>query len=100
MQDKVKPTPCKTIRRRSRMSEALPGGLPTMAEEPSGRRVFTQLCSGDASGSQDMETAASHSSDEESSQVRRLTMLTMYVTCLNCFRCFAVIPCFEPVQPS
>ncbi|CAL5227390.1 g10343 [Coccomyxa viridis] len=66
-EEKCKPTPCKTIRRRSRMSEAMPGGLPTMAEEPSARRVYAQLCSGDPSGSQDMETAASHSSDEECS---------------------------------
>ena len=57
------------------MSEALPGGLPTMAEELSARRVLAQLCNGDLSGSQDMETAASHSSDEECSQVGRLTML-------------------------
>ena len=75
-QEKGKPTPCKTVRRRSRMSEALPGGLPTMAEEPSARRVYAQLCSGNPSGSQDMETAASHSSDEECSLVGGLTMLT------------------------
>ncbi len=54
----------------------MPGGLPTMAEEPSARRVYAQLCSGDPSGSQDMETAASHSSDEECSLVRSLTLLT------------------------
>ena len=77
LQEKGKLTPCKTVRRRSRMSEALPGGLPTMAEEPSARRVFAQLCSGDLSGSQDMETAASHSSDEECNQVSCLTALTM-----------------------
>lgn len=74
VQEKCKATPCKTVRRRSRMSEAMPGGLPTMAEEPTARKVFAQLCSTeDPSGSQDiqdMETGATHSSDdEECSQV-------------------------------
>ena len=68
-QEKSKPTPCKTVRRRSRMAEGLPGGLPTMAEEPSARRVLAQLCGGDPSGSQDMDTAGSHSSDEDCSLV-------------------------------
>lgn len=57
------------------MAEALPGGLPSMAEEPSARRVFAQLCSGDPSGSQDMETAGSHSSDEDCSLVGSLPRL-------------------------
>lgn len=45
----------------------MPGGLAPMAEEPTARKMFAQMCSPD--GSQDMEAAASHSSEEECSQV-------------------------------
>lgn len=66
-QEKGKPTPSKSIRRRSRMSAASSRGLPAMAKEPTARKVYAQLCSPD--GSQDMETGGSHSSDEECSEV-------------------------------
>ena len=66
-QEKGKPTPSKSIRRRSRMSAASPRGLPATAKEPTARKVYAQLCSPD--GSQDMETGGSHSSDEECSEV-------------------------------
>ena len=80
VQEKCKPTPCKTVRRRSRMSEAMPRGLPTMAEEPTARKVFAQLCSTEnpcgSQDMQDMETGASYSSDdEECSQVGTFVLL-------------------------
>ncbi|CAK0755364.1 hypothetical protein CVIRNUC_002369 [Coccomyxa viridis] len=65
-EEKGKPTPSKSIRRRSRMSAASSRGLPAMAKEPTARKVYAQLCSPD--GSQDMETGGSHSSDEECSE--------------------------------